>query len=133
MVALVLAVTMRAPAVEPPYSAVSLIEDRMEPEVLAPVHQVDDQFQLVEAFEVGDLRLVAASISVSKPASTSALVPLHTACSPNRSVSVPGKRRLDHAGAGAADSARVRSSERASLSRHVLAEPPAGPACRPLR
>ena len=56
----------------------------------ALVHQVDDQLQLVEALEVGDLGLVAG-LGEHLEAVLHQLAdapPQRTACSPNRSVSV---------------------------------------------
>ena len=55
----------------------------------AAIHQVDDELELVEDFEVGELGLVAGFGEDLKAALTRAAVPpQRTACSPKRSVSV---------------------------------------------
>src|SRR5687768_2727256 len=99
------------------------VADRV-PHVLeaAPIHQVDDQLQLVEAFEVGDLRLVARlderlEAGLDECARAAAQ---HRLLAEQIRLGLLGKRRLDHAGARAADGASIGERERASLPRHVL-------------
>ena len=88
----------------------------------AAVHQVHDELQLVEAFEIGDLRLVArfderleARLDqLAHPAAEDALFPEEIG------LGLLGEGGLDHARPGEPDAAGVGQRQRQRLPRGVL-------------
>ena len=86
------------------------------------VHEVDDQLHLVEALEVRHLRRVAGLDERLEPGlhERGEAAAQHDLLAEQVGLGLLGERRLDDAGAGAADGVGVRQREVAGLPGRVL-------------